>query len=73
MIAKTSASSPPLDGAVFDPRALLRRVARWHEAARQRRALADLSPELLRDIGLDREAAAAEAARPVWDLPARLR
>lgn len=73
MAAKISAPSLPLAGPAFDPRALLRRVSRWHEAARQRRALADLPPELLRDIGLDREAAAAEAARPVWDLPARLR
>lgn len=36
---------------------------------RQRRALLRLDDALLRDIGLDREAARAEASRPAWDVP----
>lgn len=36
---------------------------------RQRARLAHLDPHLLRDIGLTAEQAAAEAARPVWDVP----
>ena len=52
---------------------LFRRVAAWREVARQRRALADLPPEMLRDIGLDAEAVSREADRAFWDAPARLR
>ncbi|MFN0115832.1 MAG: DUF1127 domain-containing protein [Paracoccaceae bacterium] len=37
--------------------------------ARQRHRLAALDDHLLRDIGIDRATAAAEAARPVWDVP----
>lgn len=37
--------------------------------ARQRRSLRDLSDETLRDIGLTREQARNEAARPFWDVP----
>jgi uncharacterized protein YjiS (DUF1127 family) len=37
--------------------------------ARSRRALDALDDRLLRDIGLDRAAAAAEAARGLWDAP----
>ncbi len=36
---------------------------------RSRRALADMSDHQLRDIGLDRETADAEANRPFWDAP----
>jgi uncharacterized protein YjiS (DUF1127 family) len=32
-----------------------------------RRSLADLDDHLLRDVGLSREAAQREAARPAWD------
>ena len=49
--------------------ALRRRFAAWTELRRQRRALARLTPAQLRDIGLDSEAAAAEAARAFWDAP----
>ncbi|MCI4663557.1 MAG: DUF1127 domain-containing protein [Neomegalonema sp.] len=35
----------------------------------ERIALADLSDDMLRDLGLTREEAMAEANRPVWDLP----
>jgi uncharacterized protein YjiS (DUF1127 family) len=37
--------------------------------ARSRRRLIDLDDHLLRDIGLDRADALAEAARPLWDAP----
>lgn len=36
---------------------------------RQRSALARLDDRLLDDIGVDQDAARAEAARPVWDAP----
>ncbi len=45
------------------------RLAAWGELTRQRRALSRLSPEQLRDIGLDCDAAMAEADRPFWDAP----
>lgn len=47
------------------PRALLRRSA----VARSRRSLALLDDHLLRDIGLTRAQAIAEAERPSWDAP----
>lgn len=37
---------------------------------RERRALARLDAHALRDLGLEEGAAAAEAHRPVWDVPA---
>lgn len=45
----------------------------WIRVARERRELAGLSGRKLRDMGIDPEAAAREAARPFWDLPKRLR
>ena len=39
------------------------------EVARQRKALARLTPEQLRDIGLDGDLARNEADRPFWDAP----
>ncbi len=50
---------------------LLRRLARllfrtWPERARQRRALAELTPEQLKDIGLTRGQALDEADKPMW-------
>ncbi|MDX1742995.1 MAG: DUF1127 domain-containing protein [Ruegeria sp.] len=36
---------------------------------RQRRTLAKLDDKALDDIGITREQAKAEAARPVWDAP----
>ena len=40
---------------------------------RQRRLLADLPPEILRDIGVTPDDARAEATRPFWDAPAHWR
>ena len=44
-------------------------LAKWIQVARERRALADMSPHMLRDIGLDPMTSAAEVRRPFWDLP----
>ncbi|MEL6959511.1 MAG: DUF1127 domain-containing protein [Pseudomonadota bacterium] len=35
----------------------------------QRRALSNLSPQMLKDAGISPRDAAREAARPFWDLP----
>lgn len=45
-------------------------LAKWIRVARERRQLAGLNERQLRDIGVDAENAAAEAARPFWDVPA---
>ena len=47
-------------------RASLRTVSCWQDRARQRRALATLSDELLRDIGVTRFDAECEANKPFW-------
>ena len=39
--------------------------------ARQRRRLAELGDDALRDIGVAPDEARREAARPFWDLPPR--
>lgn len=39
------------------------------EVARGRRALRNMSPDRLMDLGLTRAEAIAEAKRPFWDLP----
>jgi uncharacterized protein YjiS (DUF1127 family) len=39
-------------------------------ARRQRRALAELPPERLRDLGISAEAAQREAEKPIWNVPA---
>ena len=39
------------------------------DVIQQRRQLAELSDHQLVDIGITREEAQAEAARPIWDLP----
>jgi uncharacterized protein YjiS (DUF1127 family) len=41
--------------------------------ARSRARLATLDDHLLRDIGLTREDAEAEATRPIWDVPSHWR
>jgi uncharacterized protein YjiS (DUF1127 family) len=38
----------------------------WIERARQRRALAGLDDQMLRDIGITRVEAAREAKKPFW-------
>lgn len=49
------------------------RILGWIETARERDRLLELDDRTLRDIGLTREAAAEEAMRPFWDVPARRR
>jgi uncharacterized protein YjiS (DUF1127 family) len=41
-------------------------VGAWFERRRQRRALAELDDRLLDDVGLSREQARCEAAKPFW-------
>ncbi|MBI1416318.1 MAG: DUF1127 domain-containing protein [Limimaricola sp.] len=50
--------------------ALLGWLTAMPAVARQRRALRELDDARLNDIGLSPRQAAAEAARPVWDVPA---
>lgn len=45
---------------------ILATVALWVERSSQRRALASLTAEALKDIGLDPAAASIEAAKPFW-------
>ena len=51
------------------PASLTGMIALW----RQRRTLARLSPDALCDMGLTAAEARAEAARPLWDVPAHWR
>lgn len=44
-------------------------LMRYLDLYRQRRALAALDADGLNDIGVSREAAQAEARRPIWDAP----
>lgn len=41
-------------------------VRTWIERSRQRDALRELDPHLLRDIGISPEQARAEAGKPFW-------
>jgi uncharacterized protein YjiS (DUF1127 family) len=41
-------------------------LLRWRERARQRRQLREMNDHLLRDIGITRAEAQAEAERPFW-------
>ena len=47
----------------------IRRLRQWSSLSRQRAALATLDDAALRDLGLTRAEARAEAARPFWDAP----
>ena len=38
----------------------------WHDRARERRALMELSEPMMRDIGISRAEAHREAAKPFW-------
>lgn len=46
---------------------LLKLMRRWVEVSRQRSVLAAMTEDQLRDIGITRADADAEAARPFWD------
>jgi len=51
------------------PRGLFGTLAAYIGLAKQRRALANLTSDQRRDIGISAQDAAKEAARPVWDAP----
>jgi uncharacterized protein YjiS (DUF1127 family) len=45
---------------------LMAAASAWHERARQRRALMQLSDHMLRDVGIAPAEALAEAGKPFW-------
>jgi len=47
------------------------KLQRWNELARQRRQLAALGDDMLKDIGRSRADIEWEANRPFWDEPDR--
>ena len=47
-------------------RKALRKIGVWLERSRQRHVLAELDARLLQDVGLSRDTAAREAAKPFW-------
>ncbi|NCO85596.1 MAG: DUF1127 domain-containing protein [Rhodobacterales bacterium] len=68
--------SPAIRTVRRDPgagRGLIGRLRDMFALRAQRRRLAALDAAQLRDLGLTRAQAAAEAARPVWDVPAHWR
>lgn len=48
---------------------ILRRLRAMYRVRRQRRALAQLDPWLLDDLGLSSAVVQAELRRPFWDVP----
>ncbi len=60
------AVSDGLDAVIGAVRSAVVHVWSLNERRRQRRTLADLDPYLLRDIGIDRHQAMAEASKPFW-------
>ena len=55
-----AAASATLSGRAWDA------IRLWRERARQRMHLAEMSPEMLEDVGISRAAARAEAGKPFW-------
>lgn len=49
----------------------LAKLARWRRIRRERLQLLELNDYMLSDIGLTREEASREAARPFWDAAPR--
>ena len=45
---------------------VLKEIGAWLALSRERHALAELDPRLLDDVGIPRDAAAREAAKPFW-------
>ncbi|HYD64364.1 DUF1127 domain-containing protein [Azospirillum sp.] len=64
----TSSVSPrrPQRAARWERGGVLGLLAAWIGRRRQRRALAALDDHLLRDLGLSREDAERESAKPFW-------
>jgi uncharacterized protein YjiS (DUF1127 family) len=61
--------SSDLSKRLFRLSAAVRKLRRWWELARQRRQLASLSDNALKDLGLSRADVMQESERPFWDDP----
>jgi len=61
--------APILKGSTISPLRLHLPLGQWIRVARERRMLAGLNEQQLRDIGIDAATAAKEATRPFWDVP----
>ncbi len=68
MPVRRDAARPEPAAALGPRRGWAARIRLWIAAATERDALARLDARLLRDIGVTREAAHREAARPFWDI-----
>lgn len=53
----------------LSPSALWHKAVRWYEIGHERRMLARLSDEALKDMGLTRADVEHERVRPFWDDP----
>ncbi|WP_455921510.1 DUF1127 domain-containing protein [Pseudomonas putida] len=51
------------------PSGLWQRVQRWRQLAWERRQLAAMSDDMLKDIGMSRADVSQETERPFWDDP----
>jgi uncharacterized protein YjiS (DUF1127 family) len=58
-----------LSGPAFRPLRVSLPLGKWISVSNERRSLAGLNEQQLRDIGIDAATAATEASRPFWDLP----
>ena len=67
--ADAQALSRRFSGRSSAPANLLGRFFLAVQVSKERRALAQMSPQQLEDLGLSSEEAQAEAARGFWDLP----
>jgi uncharacterized protein YjiS (DUF1127 family) len=69
-VARRHSGSTPIDallvGALARRNALLRRIDEWQRRAAGRRELMTLTDRDLRDIGITRSEAEAEANKPFW-------
>ncbi len=54
---------------VFSLRALWQRIARWHEVSHERRVLAALNDDALKDMGLSRADVEQETHQHFWSDP----
>jgi uncharacterized protein YjiS (DUF1127 family) len=65
----TATATAPHSRATYTRLPVLAWIIRALAVRRERRALAELPPEILRDIGISRNEALREAERPIWDVP----
>jgi uncharacterized protein YjiS (DUF1127 family) len=64
--ARSARSETMCAGAEGGLPAIVERLLRWHDRARQRHALLSLSEEMLGDIGISRTEALKEACKAFW-------